>query len=207
LLKISYFFLDNSRWFPKLFLSMISRKFLCLIVSLVLAVSYKTQAQGTAFTYQGRLHFGNSPATGNYDLAFSLFSNSNSMGQAIASFTNFNTFVATDGLFTATLDFGPGIFNGTNLWLLIGVRSNGGGGFSFLSPLQAVTASPYAITAGTVTGPLTGSGAGLTNLNWGAVTKKPSTLAGYGITDGVTATMQRTSLQAMRNRAPRIWIC
>ena len=33
-----------------------------------------TWAQGTAFTYQGRLNDGGIPATGNYDLAFTLYS-------------------------------------------------------------------------------------------------------------------------------------
>jgi hypothetical protein len=40
-------------------------------------------AQGTAFTYQGRLTDGAAPANGNYDMAFTLF-DTNVTGGAIA---------------------------------------------------------------------------------------------------------------------------
>ena len=51
----------------------------------------------------------------------------------------------SNGLFTVTLDFGAGIFDGTSRWLELGVRTNGGGAFGFLTPRQAVTPTPYAI--------------------------------------------------------------
>ena len=35
----------------------------------------------------------------------------------------------TNGLFTTTLNFGPGIFSGANYWLQIAVRTNGNGAF------------------------------------------------------------------------------
>jgi hypothetical protein len=54
----------------------------------------------------------------------------------------------TNGLFTVLLDFGPGIFDGNNLWLEIGVRTNGSvSPYSTLSPRQPLTPSPYAIMA------------------------------------------------------------
>jgi hypothetical protein len=43
-----------------------------LLVSLFLSLA--TQAQSTAFTYQGRLNEANSPATGTYEMRFMLFS-------------------------------------------------------------------------------------------------------------------------------------
>jgi len=49
------------------------------------------------------------------------------------------------------------VFNGTPRWLDIGVRTNGGGAFTTLTPRQELTASPYAVTAGNVTGPINGS--------------------------------------------------
>ena len=56
----------------------------------------------------------------------------------------------TNGLFTTQLNFGSGIFTGTNYWLQIGVRSNGvATAFTALSPLQPVTPAPYAIFANT----------------------------------------------------------
>jgi hypothetical protein len=105
-------------------------------------------AQGTAFTYQGRLNNNASPANGNYDLVFGLFDGSNGVSQVGNTVTNLNTGV-NNGLFTVTLDFGPGIFNGANLWLQIGVRTNGGIGFTLLNPLQALTPTPYAVFAST----------------------------------------------------------
>ncbi len=52
-----------------------------------------------------------------------------------------------NGLFTTTLSFGS-VFNGAAYWLEIGVRTNGStGSFTILSPRQAITPTPYAITA------------------------------------------------------------
>ena len=51
----------------------------------------------------------------------------------------------SNGLFTVTLDFGAGVFDGNERWLEIGVRTNGGGGFNALTPRQPITSSPYAI--------------------------------------------------------------
>jgi hypothetical protein len=60
--------------------------------------------------------------------------------------TNLNT-VVTNGLFAATLDFGPGIFAGGNVWLQIGARTNGGAAFTSLTPLQPILPVPYAVMA------------------------------------------------------------
>ena len=96
----------------------------------------------------------------------------------------------SNGLFTTTLDFGAGAFDGSPLWLEIGVRTNGSASaYLILTPRQLLTPAPYAITAGTITGTLpnaglagnypnavtsnnagnsfTGNGAGLTGLNAG----------------------------------------
>ena len=104
-------------------------------------------AQGTAITYQGRLDSNGIPATGNYDLIFGLFTASDGTVQVGNTITNLNT-VVTNGLIQATLDFGPGVFNGSNLWLQIGVRLSGTGtGYTALAPRQPVTASPYSLYA------------------------------------------------------------
>jgi hypothetical protein len=105
-----------------------------------------TFAQGTAFTYQGRMIDNGTAATGAYDLKFSLF-NAYTNGTAI-SFpqTNFATGI-TNGLFTSTLDFGS-VFTGTNYWLALGVRTNGStNAFTLLWPRQLLTPVPYAIFA------------------------------------------------------------
>jgi photosystem II stability/assembly factor-like uncharacterized protein len=106
-------------------------------------------AQGTAFTYQGRLNDGGSAANGSYDLTFVLF-NTNVTGSVLGIVSNVTSAVS-NGLFTVTLDYGNQ-FDGTPRWIEISVRTNGGSGFTTLSPRQQVRATPYAITAGNVTG-------------------------------------------------------
>ncbi len=81
-------------------------------------------AQGTAFTYQGRLSDGPNPADGSYDLRFTVY-DSPSAGLIVGGpLTNAHT-GASNGLFTVTLDFGSGVFTGPARWLEIGVRANG----------------------------------------------------------------------------------
>ena len=110
-------------------------------------------AQGTAFTYQGRLGDTGQPANGTYDLTFSLFYASSGGSRVGGPLTN-SVIGMTNGIFTVTLDFGGGIFNGSNVWLEIGVRTNGGGNFTTLSLRQPLTPAPYAITAGSLSGAL-----------------------------------------------------
>lgn len=103
-------------------------------------------AQGTAFTYQGRLEVNGSPANGSYDLQFALFdaaTNGNQIGSTLT-----NTAVAvTNGLFTTQLDFGNA-FGGGAPWLEIGARTNGSENvFTVLSPLQPIQPTPSAIYA------------------------------------------------------------
>jgi len=103
-------------------------------------------AQGTAFTYQGRLNTNGSPASGSYDFRFKLYADplgNNQVGTTQLT----NAIPVTNGLFTTTIDFGAGIFTGSNCWLEVAVRTNGNGSYTALSPLQAVTPTPYAIMA------------------------------------------------------------
>jgi len=107
-------------------------------------------AQGTAFGYQGRLTSGTNAANGSYDLTFAIFSVPSGAGQVGATLTNTPTAVS-NGMFTVTLDFGPGVFDGAARWLEIGVRTNSGDAYTTLSPRQALSATPYAIRAQTAT--------------------------------------------------------
>src|ERR1035438_9649164 len=116
-------------------------------------------AQGTAFTYNGRLNDGTNPATGSYDLRFTLYTAATA-GTVAGALTNTATGI-TNGLFTVTLDFG-GVFNGSNYWLELAARTNGGGAFSTLSPRQQLLPTPYAIysaNAGTAATATTASSA------------------------------------------------
>ena len=110
-------------------------------------------AESTAFTWQGRLSDTGQPADGLYDLRFTLH---DSLDGGLALGTN--TFPGTDlsnGLYTATLDFGADAFNGDARWLELALRTNGAAAYTTLAPRQAVTPTPYAIraaNAGSVSG-------------------------------------------------------
>jgi hypothetical protein len=104
-------------------------------------------AQGTAFTYQGRLNDGSNPASGNYDLRFNVYDAPTNGALMAGPATNFVTGV-TNGLFAVTLDFGGGVFSGPGRWLNIEARTNGNSDFTPVGARQALTASPYAIFAG-----------------------------------------------------------
>ena len=105
-------------------------------------------AQGTAFTYQGRLNTSGSAANGNYDFRFKLYTDPFGNNQVGATQLT-NAIPVTAGLFTTTIDFGAGIFSGGNYWLEVDVRSNGADSYTVLSPFQAVTPTPYAVMANT----------------------------------------------------------
>ncbi len=106
-------------------------------------------AQGTAFTYQGRLNNNGAPANGVYDFRFRAAVDAGG-NNFVGTPSLVSGIVVTNGLFTAPVDFGAGIFNGSNVWLQVEVRTNGVGGYSALFPPQPLTPAPYAITAGSV---------------------------------------------------------
>ncbi len=107
-------------------------------------------AQGTAFTYQGRLLEHGVPASGRYDLRFTLYPTANEGNPLTEPFTNAAT-VVSEGVFTVRLDFGTGIFTGGERWLEIGVCTNGGVAFVTLTPRMEITATPYALRARSIT--------------------------------------------------------
>ena len=159
---------------------------ICYLLSAIFELAF---AQGTAFTYQGRLDDGASPAHGTYDFRFKLFQDPIGNTQVGSAFLT-NGVPLTNGLFTVAVDFGAGVFDGASYWLEVDVRTNGAVGYVNLNPLQALTPTPYAIFAitasnvsgtissaalsGTYTGPVmfsnggnsfSGDGSGLTGLN------------------------------------------
>src|ERR1041384_4296545 len=107
-------------------------------------------AQGTVFTYQGRLSENGSPASGDYDMQFQLYDAPNGSNQV--SFTLQIAPVAlSNGLFTASLTFGGSAFSGGSRWLEIHVRTNGVGTFTPLTPRQPITPAPYAMHSASAT--------------------------------------------------------
>jgi hypothetical protein len=99
-------------------------------------------ALGTAFTYQGTLTDGADPANGLYDLTFSLHDSLDEGSQVGPTISR--SIRIDDGLFSVELDFGA-VFDGTALWLEVGVRESGSGdAYSTLHPRQPLTAAPFA---------------------------------------------------------------
>jgi hypothetical protein len=112
----------------------------------LLLMAHPAFGQGTAFMYQGQLQSGGAPANGNFNFTFALYTAQTNGTPASGSLTNYDVAV-NNGLFTTTLDFGPDIFTGPNLWLQIGVCTNGTTNFTLLQSLQPVLPTPYAIFA------------------------------------------------------------
>src|SRR5580700_5810308 len=81
-------------------------------------------AQGTAFTYQGRLENDGNAANGTYNLQFSLY-NDDTGGTPVTGPVTNTAVGVTNGLFTVTIDFGAEVWNGASNWLQIGVATNG----------------------------------------------------------------------------------
>jgi len=113
-----------------------------------------TFAQGTAFNYNGHLSVSGSPATGLFEFRFILYNAEIGGSQAGNVLTNAPVGV-TNGVFTTTLDFGPGVFDGRALWVELAVRPSGSVVlFNPLAPRQPMLPTPYAITASNLTGTL-----------------------------------------------------
>jgi len=106
-----------------------------------------TNAQPSVLTYQGQFAENGVPANGIYDFVFTLHDSSSGPTVVGGPLTN-NAILVSNGLFTVTLDFGTGVFDGAERWLEIGAAANGGGAFTTLSPRQALTSTPYALHAG-----------------------------------------------------------
>jgi hypothetical protein len=152
-----------------------------LVMPSIISLRQPALGQGTAFTYQGRLNDGSSPANGNYDMQFYLRSAATG-GSPVGNTNTLAPVPASNGLFTVALDFGPGIFAGSPLWLEIGVRTNGSlAAYTTLSGRQQLTPSPYALYS-----PQAG---GVTN---GAITS--TMLANAAVTTSKLATGAVTSI-------------
>ena len=129
---------------PRLVRIPFGRLFLAALLFSTVNLQISTlHAQGTAFTYQGRLNTTTGPATGLYDISFTLY-NVASGGSAVGGPLAQSAVSVSNGLFNVTLDFGPGVFSGTVYYLELSVSTNGAGSYDTLSPRQQLTPSPYA---------------------------------------------------------------
>jgi hypothetical protein len=128
-----------------------------LMTTALAASILAASGQGTAFTYQGRLLDTGSPANGNYDMRFYLRDSLNG-GSPVGATNNLAPVAVSNGLFSVVLDFGSSIFTGPARWLEVAVRTNGSvSAYTVLLAREALTAVPYAITAGNLTGTLPAS--------------------------------------------------
>jgi hypothetical protein len=126
-------------------------------LALAAAVAH-AQPLTTAFTFQGKLESGGAPASGTYDLRFTLFDAAAGGAQLGSPLCVDNVSVA-NGLVTVQLDFGP-LFAGSQRFLEVQTRQDTGlncgnaTGFTTLSPRQNLTASPnaaFSLTAAAAT--------------------------------------------------------
>jgi hypothetical protein len=109
---------------------------------LIVFAAMATAAQTTEFTYQGRLNVGGNPASGDYEVQFTLFSVATG-GTPIGTRTRVTE--AINGVFMVRLDFAPSAFNGTDRWVEVAVKPAGSPDpFVTLLPRQPVTHVPYA---------------------------------------------------------------
>ena len=100
--------------------------FRCLLLALV-SLPTLVRAQGTTFTYQGRLTEAGNPVSGTYDMQFKLYDlpgvgTGTQQGVTLAN----NSVQVANGVFSVTLNFGASVFD----------------------PRQPVSPAPYAIYAG-----------------------------------------------------------
>jgi hypothetical protein len=124
-------------------------KHFTIILALTVTPVSSTLAQiGEFVTYQGSLASGTSPATGLFDLKFTIC-DSLAGGTTVSGPTTNSAVAITNGLFTTAIPVtGSGaIFYGSDRWLEIAVRTNGGGAFVALTPRQRFSPTPYAFYA------------------------------------------------------------
>jgi hypothetical protein len=115
-----------------------------LLCAFLLFLGDVAHAQGSAFTYQGKLSDAGAPASGLYDFEFRLFDAGGAqLGPAVAR----EDVQVTNGSFTVELDFGaPPFTGGTARALEIGVRPGASAGaYTTLAPRQPLNSSPYSI--------------------------------------------------------------
>lgn len=103
-------------------------------------------AQTTEFTYQGKLSDAGTPSP-NYDFEFRLFGVETG-GASLAVRQKFAVPVSS-GAFTVKLDFGAGVFDGSNRWLEIAVKRPNETIYTVLAPRQPINSTPYSVKSKT----------------------------------------------------------
>ncbi len=106
-------------------------------------------AQTTIFTYQGRFVDSTlpQPTNGNYEMQYKLFdTGAVGAGNQVGITQTVSSVSVVNGIFTVRLDFGGGVFRGTNVFIETSVRPSGSANpFTVLAPRQQITFAPLAI--------------------------------------------------------------
>jgi hypothetical protein len=114
------------------------------ILGSILVSAGIAQAQGSVFTYQGKLSDGGTAANGTYDLQFALYDAVGNLQGSPNTVTKTGVNV-TNGIFTVRLDFGVSAFSGADRFLDIGVKHPMDDSYTPLLPRQQLTSTPYAM--------------------------------------------------------------
>lgn len=131
------------------------RKIFLLLPLILLLGAGAAFAQGTSFTFQGKLGDSGSPVSGSFDMQFKLFAAETCPQAPCTPIVTPITFdgtngnpplvTVTNGVFTVQLNFGSAALPGADRFLEIGVRRNSAEPYAVLSPRSKITSSPYAI--------------------------------------------------------------
>lgn len=112
------------------------------------AVAQVDTALGRSFAYQGYLTQSGSPHTGVCDFQFKLW-DAATQGVQIGATQTVTQVALTAGRFTALVNnanqFGPAAFDGNARWLEVAARCSIAGGYTVLTPRQALLGVPYAL--------------------------------------------------------------
>ncbi|HUR99437.1 MAG TPA: hypothetical protein VMZ26_15335 [Pyrinomonadaceae bacterium] len=120
------------------------RFYVPILALLLVLLCLPAPGQTTAFNYQGRLTDGGNPANGSFQMQFKLF-DSLAGGLQIGSTLTDVAVTASNGTFSARLDFGAAALTGANRFLEIAVRHNSGESYITLSPREQIGSSPYSV--------------------------------------------------------------
>lgn len=114
---------------------------------LLAGMSSRAAEPAAKLAYQGRISESGRPSTGTFEMRFRLFDTPEAgTGSPQGETVEAPGIVAQEGVFTALLDFGTAVFDGSPRYLEIGVRKAGSTGpYSILAPRQAITPVPYAV--------------------------------------------------------------
>lgn len=127
---------------PRQLRTYVTRLAWALLIAIGLIPVQLTLAQGTAFTYQGRLlQSGQYVTNTTCDFQFALY-DASSGGTQIGTTQSAAATTVRDGYFTVSLDFGN-VFNGNSRYLEVWVKCPPDAGFTQMSGRIPVTGTPY----------------------------------------------------------------